>query len=169
MAAKIISSWISSGSDDKNLDRRLGSHNSNQQQQPQQPQHKNLTKLNSACETYMGSSDKQLYCDKNIQQIQSLSPLRQSYSPYMCHNCLRGPPPRPVSLVAGGVQENSSYVSRPSSGHDHVIKRPSVKTSVKRSVSYHQGQRGSLARQSGTVSTQAAQWLQSMIINYEPL
>ena len=139
MASKIISSWISPGPDDKNVVRRIRS----QQQQQQPQQHKTLTKVNSGpgspCETYMGS-DKQLYCDKNLQQIQNIS--RQSFNPYVCHSCLRGGQPvRPVSLVTPDEAE-----------HVHLVPRPSVK----RSVSHHQQRRHMRAApvvRSGTVVT----------------
>lgn len=101
------------GADDKNTAQRFRSQ---QQHQLQPQQHKTLTKVNSGpgspCETYLGS-DKQLYCDKNLQQIQNISALRQSYNPYMCHSCLRGGPPgRPVSLVTPETQVVTS-VARP--------------------------------------------------------
>merc|ERR550532_3685877 len=110
------------GADDKNVVRRIRS----QQQQQQPQQHKTLTKVNSGpgspCETYLGS-DKQLYCDKNLQQIQNISAPRQSYNPYMCHSCLRGGPPgRPVSLVTPETQVVTS-VARPG---------------VRRALSHHQ-------------------------------
>ena len=114
-----------------------------QQQQQQPQQHKTLTKVNSGpgspCETYLGS-DKQLYCDKNLQQNFS----RQSFNPYVCHSCLRGGQPvlRPVSLVAPEEAAHAQLVPRPS---------------VKRSVSHHQPQRrhmrGAPVVRSGTVVT----------------
>jgi len=127
------------GPDDKNVVRRIRS----QQQQQQPQQHKTLTKVNSGpgspCETYMGS-DKQLYCDKNLQQIQNIS--RQSFNPYVCHSCLRGGQPvRPVSLVTPDE-----------AAHAHLVPRPSVK----RSVSHHQQRRhmrGAPVVRSGTVVT----------------
>jgi len=127
------------GADDKNVVRRIRS----QQQQQQPQQHKTLTKVNSGpgspCETYMGS-DKQLYCDKNLQQIQNIS--RQSFNPYVCHSCLRGGQPvRPVSLVTPDE-----------AAHAHLVPRPSVQ----RSVSHHQQRRhvrGAPVVRSGTVVT----------------
>ena len=125
MASKIISSWISSGADDKNVAQRVRSQQQ-QQHQHQPPQHKTLTKVNSGpgstCETYLGS-DKQLYCDKNLQQTQNISTLRPTFNPsYMCHSCLRGGGQlvRPVSLVAPDVEVTTG-----------------LRPSVKRSVSYH--------------------------------
>ena len=97
---------------------------SQQQHQPQPPQHKTLTKVNSGpgspCGTYLGS-DKQLYCDKNLQQIQNLSALRQSYNPYMCHSCLTG---RPVSLVTPEAQVVTSVTSVAS------VARPGVRRAL---------------------------------------
>lgn len=124
MASKIISSWISSGADDKNVAQRVRSQ---QQQQHQPPQHKTLTKVNSGpgstCETYLGS-DKQLYCDKNLQQTQNTSTLRPSFNPYMCHSCLRGGlPVRPVSLVAPDVAVTTGPRVRRSLSHHHQRQR----------------------------------------------
>ena len=124
MASKIISSWISLGADDKNVAQRVRSQQQQQHQLQPPQQHKTLTKVNSGpgstCETYMGS-DKQLYCDKNLQQTQNISTLRPPFNPYMCHSCKV----RPVSLVAPDVEVTTGP-------------RPGVR----RSVSYqHQRQR----------------------------